>query len=215
MVALRILVGDDHPLFRKGLKDLLDEAFAPAEIIEAESGADMLALAQGRDWDIAIMDITMPGKSGPELLHELKEARPALPVLVMSTHPEDLFAVRMFRAGASGYMTKAAAADKVVEAIKTILSGHKYISHSAAEQLAATVERDSKRLPHELLSDREFQVLCMLASGLNLRQIGEQLCVSANTVSTYRARILEKMNLKTNAELTRYAIQYSLIAPIS
>jgi DNA-binding NarL/FixJ family response regulator len=215
MAILRILVGDDHPLFRKGLKDLLDEAFAPAEVAEAESGADMLALVQQGDWDIAIMDITMPGKSGPELLQGLKEARPTLPVLVMSTHPEDLFSVRMFRAGASGYMTKAAAADKVVEAIRTILSGHKYISHYAAEQLVATVERDSKRLPHELLSDREFQVLCMLASGLNLRQIGEQLCVSANTVSTYRARILEKMNLKSNAELTRYAIQYSLIAPIS
>lgn len=213
MTPLRILVGDDHPLFRKGLRDLLEEAFASVEVCETESGGDMLALAEQREWDIAIMDITMPGRSGPDLLRALKEIRPLLPVLVMSTHAEELFAVRMYRAGASGYMTKAAAGDQVVDAIKTIISGHKYVSPSAAEQLAATVERDSHRLPHELLSDREFQVLCMLASGLNLRQIADQLCVSANTVSTYRARILEKMNVKSNAELTRYAIQYALISP--
>lgn len=215
MTTLRILIGDDHPLFRKGLKELLEESCAPAEIGEAESGLDMLALVKQQDWNVAVMDITMPGKSGLDLLQELKEAKPSLPVLVMSTHPEELFSVRMFRAGASGYITKAAAPDRVVEAIKTILSGHKYISTSAAEQLAAIVERDSSRLPHELLSDREFQVFCMLASGMNLRQIGEQLCVSANTISTYRARILEKMNVKSNAELTRYAIQYSLIAPLA
>ena len=175
----------------------------------------MLALVKQREWDIVIMDISMPGRSGLELLRELKEAKPSLPVLVMSTHSEELFAVRMFRAGASGYITKAAAAERVVEAIRTILSGHKYISASAGEQLAANVERDSSKLPHELLSDREFQVFCMLASGMNLRQIGEQLCVSANTISTYRARILEKMNVKSNADLTRYAIQYSLIAPLA
>ena len=214
-MAIRILIGDDHPLFRKGLKELLDESFSPAEIGEAESGDDMLALVKQRDWDIVIMDISMPGRSGLELLRELREAKPSLPVLVMSTHSEELFAVRMFRAGASGYITKAAAAEQVVEAIRTILSGHKYISPSAGEQLAASVERDSSKLPHELLSDREFQVFCMLASGLNLRQIGDALCVSANTISTYRARILEKMNVKNNADLTRYAIQHSLIAPLA
>jgi DNA-binding NarL/FixJ family response regulator len=173
----------------------------------------MLSLVWQRHWDIAIMDITMPGHTGPELLKELKEARPKLPILVMSTHPEQLFAVRMYRAGARGYLPKDTAAENVVKAIKTILSGHKYITTAGAEELATTLEHDSTRLPHELLSDREFQVFRMLASGLNVKQIAEELCVSPNTISTYRARILDKMNFKTNAGLTQYAIEHGLIGP--
>jgi DNA-binding NarL/FixJ family response regulator len=160
------------------------------------------------------MDISMPGHTGPELLKELKEARPKLPILVMSTHPEQLFAVRMYRAGARGYLPKDTAAENVVEAIKTILSGHKYITPTGAEELAKTLEHDSSRPLHELLSDREFQVFRMLASGISVKHIAEELCVSPNTVSTYRARILEKMNLETNAQLIRYAVEHALIGPL-
>ena len=213
MSPLRILIGDDHPLFRRGLKDLLSESFAPAQIGEAGSGAEMLALVWQKQWDIAIMDITMPGQTGPELLEELKQARPSLPVLVMSTHPEKLFAVRMFRAGARGYLSKDVSAEQVIESIRTILSGHKYITAAAAEELAATLEHDILGQPHETLSDREFQVFRMLAVGMSVKQIAGELCVSSNTISTYRNRILEKMNLRTNAGLVRYAIQHGLIGP--
>jgi two-component system invasion response regulator UvrY len=213
MAPLRILIGDDHPLFRRGLKELLCESFAPIEVGEAESGTEMLSLVRNRPWDIAVMDITMPGHTGPELLKELKQARPSLPILIMSTHPEQIFAVRMFRAGARGYLSKTTAAQDLVGAIKTILAGQKYITASAAQELATTLEHDTTKPPHELLSDREFQVFRMLAAGLSVKQIAEELCVSPNTVSTYRVRILDKMNLKTNAGLTQYAIERGLIGP--
>jgi DNA-binding NarL/FixJ family response regulator len=213
MSPLRILIGDDHPLFRRGVKELLSDSFAPIEVGEAESGTEMLSLVQTHPWDIAVMDITMPGRTGPELLRELKQARPSLPILVMSTHPEEVFAVRMFRAGARGYLSKNSAAEQLLGAIKTVLAGRKYITSAAAQELATTLEHDNTRPSDELLSDREFQVFRMLASGLSVKQIAEELCVSPNTVSTYRLRILEKMNLKTNAGLTQYAIERRLIGP--
>ena len=213
MSPLRILIGDDHPLFRRGVKELLSDSFAPIEVGEAESGIEMLSLAQTDPWDIAVMDITMPGHTGPELLSALKQARPSLPILVMSTHPEKVFAVRMFRAGARGYLSKNSAAEELVGAIKMVLAGRKYITSAAAQELATTLEHDTTRPPDELLSDREFQVFRMLASGISVKQIAEELYVSSNTVSTYRVRILEKLNLKTNAGLTQYAIERGLIGP--
>ena len=209
---LRILIGDDHPLFRRGVRELLTDELAPVEVGEAESGQQILCFVQKRQWDILVMDVTMPGRCGPELLEDLKRARPSLPVLVVSTHPEQQFAVRMFKAGASGYLSKASAATELVEAIKKILTGGKYITGSVGEQLASTIQGGTEKLPHEHLSDREYQVLCMLAAGRTLREIADQLYVSVNTVSTYRSRILEKMNLKNNIELTHYAIRHSLVS---
>jgi DNA-binding NarL/FixJ family response regulator len=209
---LQILIGDDHPLFRRGVRDLLNESLAPVEIGEAESGPEMLTLANQKSWDVAIMDISMPGRCGPELLEDLKKARPGMPVLVMST---DLFAVRAFRVGASGYLTKGSAGEELIEAIKAVLAGRRYINAVVAEHLAATIEKSCSQTPHQHLSDRELQVLCLLASGKSLKDIAAQLCVSANTISTYRARILEKMNMCSNAQLTSYAIQHSLIPPIA
>ena len=210
-MMVRILIGDDHPLFRRGIKDLMTEAFAHVEIGETENGQEMLALAQARPWDMAVMDIMMPGRCGPELLADLKRACPSLPVLILTTHPEEQFAIRMVKAGASGYLTKAAATTELIEAIKVILAGRKYINASVGEQLAATMHEDSSRPPHQKLSDREYLVMCMLASGKSLKEIAGELCVSANTVSTYRTRILGKMRMKTNAELTSYAIRHSLV----
>jgi DNA-binding NarL/FixJ family response regulator len=208
---LRILICDDHPLFRRGVKDLIADAFAPIEVGEAESSQDALILAKEQKWDIAVMDIIMPGRCGPELVEEFKQLRPSLPILVMSNYPEEQYAVRMFRAGASGYLNKARAAHELIEAIKTILAGRKYVNASVGEHFVAVINGTGNKLPHEDLSDREYQVLCMLASGKSLKEIAEGLCVSTNTVSTYRARILEKMNMKNNAELTHYAIRHSLV----
>ncbi|MGH7232135.1 MAG: response regulator [Nitrospiraceae bacterium] len=208
---LRILICDDHPLFRRGVKDLIADAFAPIEVGEAESSQEALILAKERKWDIAVVDIMMPGRSGPELVEELKQLRPSLPILVMSTCAEEHYAVRMFRAGVSGYLNKARAAHELIEAIKKILTGHKYVSAPVGERFACQIGGDNDTLPHEKLSDREHQVLCLLASGKGLKEIADELCVSANTVSTYRSRILDKMNLKNNAELTHYAIRHSLV----
>jgi two-component system invasion response regulator UvrY len=209
---LRILIGDDHPLFRRGVRELLTDELAPVEVGEAESGQEILRFVQKRQWDIVVMDVTMPGRCGPELLEDLKRSWPSLPVLVVSTHPEQQFAVRMFKAGASGYLSKASAATELVEAIKKILTGGKYITGSVGEQLASTIQGGTEKLPHEHLSDREYQVLCMLAAGRTLREIADQLYVSVNTVSTYRSRILEKMHLKNNIELAHYAIRHSLVS---
>jgi two-component system, NarL family, invasion response regulator UvrY len=208
---LSILVADDHPIFRRGVKELLTDSFAPVEVGEAETGQELLAMVQKRGWDIVIMDITMPSGTGPELLQELKHVRPSMPVLILSTHPEEQFAVRMFKAGASGYLTKAAVGTELVEAIKRILAGHKYVNNPAGEQLASTIHQSGEKLPHEHLSDREHQILCMLASGKTLTHIANELCVSVNTISTYRARVLEKMNLTNNVELTHYAIRHNLV----
>lgn len=209
---LRVLIGDDHPLVRLAIKNLISDTFAPVEVGEAGSGAEMVAHVQNHEWDIAIMDITMPGRAGPELLEDLKHTQPSLRVLVVSMHPEDQYAVRMFKAGASGYLTKGAAATELIEAIKTILAGHRYINHIVGDILASTINQDNEKPLHENLSHREYKVMCLLASGSSLKEIAHELCVSPNTVSTYRSRILEKMNMPNNAALIHYAIQHSLIS---
>jgi DNA-binding NarL/FixJ family response regulator len=206
-------VGDDHPVFRRGIRDLLCEHFAPIDIEETASGLDMVLLAQKKWWDLFIMDVSirMAGKSGTELLQDLLRVRPSTPILTISAHSEQVYAVRMIRSGASAYLTKSSPSDVFITAVKTILSGHKYIGPEVAECLATSVQIGSLKPPHELLSNREFQILQMLVMGKPLKAIADELCVSPNTISTYRTRVLDKLQVKSNAELARYAIEHHLI----
>ncbi len=208
---LRILIADDHPLFRQGLADLITREFGAVTIGEAGTAADFFDLVRTQEWDAAVMDVNMPGRAGPEILRDLKRERPRLPVLVLSMYAEDQYAVRMIKAGADGYVTKASASQDVCKALKHLLAGERYISPTVAEHLALVVRAGSEQLPHETLSDREFQVFRLIGSGKTVKEIAEDLALSAATVSTYRARILEKMQMKNNAELIRYAIQQGLV----
>ena len=208
---MHILIVDDHPSFRRGVKEILAEELDSAKIGEAGDAREMLDLLRRKRWDLVIMDISMPGQPGPEALKALKEACPSLPVLVLSMHPEDQYAIRMFKAGADGYLTKASAPSELVSAIKKVMAGGQYVSPALGEKLAVTVKSGLEQALHERLSDREYQVLCMIASGKTVSEIAETIHLSITTISTYRARILEKMSMKNNAELTRYAMQEGLV----
>jgi len=207
---MRILVCDDHPIVRRGLREILEQAGAPVTVGEAASAAEGLALARKQSWDTVVLDITMPGRSGLELLKELKSERPNVPVLVLSVHPAEQYAVRVLRAGASGYLTKESAPEELLTAIRHIVRGGRYISPSVGETLADDLGRPAEQLPHHGLSDREFEIMRLLASGKRVSEIAEQLHLSVKTVSTYRARVLQKLNLRTTAEIMRYAIKYDL-----
>jgi len=207
---MRILVCDDHPIVRRGLREILEQAGAPVTVGEAASAAEGLALARKQSWDTVVLDITMPGRSGLELLKELKSERPNVPVLVLSVHPAEQYAVRVLRAGASGYLTKESAPEELLTAIRHIVRGGRYISPSVGETLADDLGRPAEQLPHHGLSDREFEIMRLLASGKRVSEIAEQLHLSLKTVSTYRARVLQKLNLRTTAEIMRYAIKYDL-----
>jgi DNA-binding NarL/FixJ family response regulator len=208
---LKILIADDHPIVRKGLKQILSEESDMGVVGEAQNSQEVLELVRKQDWDIVILDITMPGRGGIDVLKELKHERPKLPVLMLSVHPEDQYAVRALKAHASGYMTKDSAPEELVKAIRKILRGGKYISSTLAEKLAFDLETETEKPLHETLSDREHQVLLMIASGKTVSKIAEELSLSVKTIDTYRARILEKMKMKTNAELTHYAIKNKLV----
>jgi two-component system invasion response regulator UvrY len=208
---LRVLVVDDHPSFRRGVKEILTEGFGTVKIGEGANADEMLEQVRNKAWDLVVMDISMPGKPGSDALRELKQVCPSLPVLILSMHPEDQYALRMFKAGADGYLTKASAPEELVRAIKKVLTGGQYVSPSLGEKLALTVKGGLDRMPHERLSDREYQVLCLIASGKTVSEIADTVHLSVTTISTYRARILEKMNMKNNAELTRYAVQQALV----
>lgn len=207
----RILLADDHTLFREGLKQILAGQSGIEVAGEAGNGADTLRLAREQHFDLIVLDISMPDRSGWEILQDLRGERNAPAVLVLSMHPEDQYAVRMLRAGAAGYITKESAADELIAAIRRVAAGGRYISPAVAEQLAAAAARDLTLEPHELLSNREFQVMEQLVAGCSLRDIAEGLCLSEKTVTTYRARILEKLGLKNNVELARYAIEHKLL----
>ena len=207
---MRILVCDDHPIVRRGLREILEQAGAPVTVGEAASAAEGLALARKQSWDTVVLDITMPGRSGLELLKELKSERPNVPVLVLSVHPAEQYAVRVLRAGASGYLTKESAPEELLTAIRHIVRGGRYISPSVGETLADDLGRPAEQLPHHGLSDREFEIMRLLASGKRVSEIAEQLHLSLKTVSTYRARVLRKLNLRTTAEIMRYAIKHDL-----
>lgn len=209
---LKLLIADDFPLFRRGVKELLTDGLGAVTVGECGNAHDLLELVRHKKWDGVILDITMPGSTGTETLKQLKAEYPKLPVLVLSMHPEDQYAVRMFKAGADGYLTKASAPEELVKAMKKVLSGGQYVSPSLAEMLAVTLKASTGGIPHERLSDREYAVMCLIASGKTVSEIAETMHLGVTTISTYRARILEKMNLKNNAELTRYALKRGLVS---
>ena len=208
---LRILIADDHPVFRRGLKQIIEEASDLIVAGEAANGAEALRKARTGDYDVVLLDITMPVKNGVDVLSQLKHDRPALPVLMLSMHPEEQYAVRALRAGASGYLTKESAPEELVAAIRKVSAGGKYVSASLAEHLASIVQSAGESLPHETLSRREYQVMCLIAAGKTVSEVARELSLSVKTVSTYRARILEKLQMKNNAELMRYATQNQLV----
>ncbi len=195
---------------RHGLKQILTDAFKGAAYGEARNAQEALDLVWKQKWDVVVLDITMPGRSGLDVLREIKKSKPRLPVLVLSMHPENQFAVRVLKSGASGYMTKESAPEELVGAVKKVLAGGRYVSTSLAENLAASLSVNQKS-PQEKLSDREFQVLRLIASGKMVTDIARELSLSVKTISTYRSRILEKMGMKNNAELMHYAIQHRLV----
>jgi DNA-binding NarL/FixJ family response regulator len=211
---MRILLADDHTVVRRGLKQILAEELQRAVFGEARNAQETLDLVRNEPWDIVVLDITMPGRSGLEVMRGIKKLRPKLPVLVLSIHPENQFAVRVLKLGAAGYMTKESAAEELVGAVKKVLAGTRYVSASLAETLAMNLSSDTVKPPQELLSDREFQVLRLIASGRVVSQIARELVLSVKTISTYRARILEKMGLRNNAELMHYAMQHQLVEMI-
>ncbi|HEY3854026.1 MAG TPA: response regulator transcription factor [Verrucomicrobiae bacterium] len=207
---MNILLADDHAVVRHGLKQILTDAFKRANYGEARNAQEALDLVWKHPWDVVVLDITMPGRNGLEVLREIRRSKPNLPVLVLSMHPENQFAVRVLKSGASGYMTKESAPEELVGAVKKVLAGGRYVSLSLAENLAASLSITQKS-PQEKLSDREFQVLRLIASGKMMSDIARELSLSVKTISTYRARILEKMGMKNNAELMHYAIQNRLV----
>ena len=210
-MSTRILIADDHAVVRRGLKQILADEFTKADFGEASNAREALDRIRKEKWDTVVLDITMPGLGGLEALKEIKEARPKLPVLVLSMHLEDQFAVRVLKSGASGYMTKESAPEELVGAVKKVLAGGRYVSPALAEKMASYLAIDTPNPPHERLSDREFVVLRMIASGKTVSRIAVELSLSVKTVSTYRTRILEKMGMMSNAELTHYAIKNQLV----
>jgi DNA-binding NarL/FixJ family response regulator len=208
---IRVLIADDHAILRRGLKEILVRELEAVICGEAEDAQQVLAQVQNHEWDLVILDITMPGRSGLDALKDMKALRPKLPVLVLSMHPEDQYGKRILRAGASGYMNKESAPEELIKAIRKVLAGGLYVSPFLAEKLAFDLSENAGKPIHEILSDREFEVLRMIASGKTVSQIAEELHLSVATVSTYRARILEKMNMTTTAELMHYALRNQLV----
>jgi DNA-binding NarL/FixJ family response regulator len=207
---IRVLFSEDHAIVREGLKQILADTKDIIVTGEAADGDETIAKIKTDDFDIIVMDISMPGKSGLDVLPEIKKIKPKLPVLILSMYPEDVYAVRSFRSGASGYLSKESAPTELITAIRKVSSGGKYVSSGMAEKLLLSIGDDSGKPLHERLSEREYQILCMISSGKTGKEIATELNLSAKTVSTYRTRILEKMDLKNNAELTHYAIQNGL-----
>jgi len=208
---MRILIADDHAVVRHGLKQILADAFKRAVFGEAANSQEALERVWKEPWDVVILDLTMPGRSGLEVLKEIKRARPKLPVLILSMHPEDQFAVRLLKAGASGYMTKESAPEELVGAVNKAVAGGRYVSVPLAEKLASLIVRDVQAAPHESLSDREFLILRLIASGKPVGVIARELSLSVKTIRTYRARLLEKMCMSNNSELVHYAFQNHLV----
>jgi len=207
---IRILIADDHAILRRGLKEILVRELADVVSGEAENAQQVLTQVRSRAWDLVILDVTMPGRSGLDVLRDVKREYPKLPVLVLSMHPEDQYGKRVFKAGASGYMNKESAPEELLKAIRLVLAGGRYVSPSLAEKLASDLSGDGEQHLHERLSDREIEVLRMIGAGKTISQIADELGLSVTTVSTYRARLLEKMGLTTNAELMRYALNNRL-----
>lgn len=207
---MNVVIADDHPLVRQGLKQLLAAEPDMRVVGEAKNAGETLELVRDVEWDVLILDYSMPGGNGLVVLKEIKRAYPRRPVLVLSMHPEDAIAIAVLRAGAAGYINKESASEELTVAIRKAVGGGKYVSASLAEMLAVGLEDGSPARPHESLSDREYRVMWMIASGMSITNIAEELVLSPNTVSTYRIRILKKLKLETNADLVRYAIKHRL-----
>jgi len=208
---IRILIADDHIIVRRGLKQILLEEFPFAFIEEVGDAEELIKKVMNEEWSVVISDLSMPGRSGLESLQQIKQNHPKLPVLILSIHSEEHYAIRVLKAGASGYLNKDLAPEELVKAVNCVLAGKRYITASIAEKLASSLDLSSEKVPHEFLSDREFEVLKLIAAGKSVSDIAEQFSLSVTTVSTYRARIMAKMNLKTNADLTLYAIEHDLL----
>jgi two-component system invasion response regulator UvrY len=208
---MRVLIADDHAVFRRGLRETIGEAFPKVTFGEAKTAQETVECVRRQDWEIVILDISMPGKSGLDILEDLRRLRPKLPVLFLSMHPEEQYARRALKSGAVGYLTKDSIPEELKEAVRRILTGGRYVSATLAERLAFDLRKGADTPLHELLSAREFQVLRMIASGKTVKEIANDIALSVKTVSTYRARILQKTGMKTTAELIRYALQTQLV----
>jgi DNA-binding NarL/FixJ family response regulator len=208
---VRILIADDHAVVRRGVRDLLGEEFSAAVFGDAKTAQEALDQTWKQPWDLILLDISMPGRSGLDVLRDLKAAQPRTPILVQSMHAEGQFAIRVLKAGAAGYITKDSLPEELIRAVKKVLGGGRYVSVSLAEQLAGFITTEGGRPAHEQLSDREFQVLQMLAAGRSVKEIGAELSLSIKTISTYRTRLLEKLELRSNAEVAIYAEREGLL----
>lgn len=208
---IRILIADDHGIFREGLKQVIAGTANMTVSDEAADSLEVLVKIRDHDYDLVILDISLPGRSGLDLLTEIKALRPKLPILILSMHPEEQYAMRALKSGASGYLTKGSSSQELVEALQKIAMGKKYVSAAMAEVLASRLASDTGGPPHERLSDREFQVMRMIATGATPKKIADELMVGIKTINTYRVRILQKMDMKCNADLTRYAIEHRLM----
>jgi len=211
---IRVLVADDHPVVRIGLREILTQQRDIAVLGEAGTGAEVCKLVAQKAWDVIVLDVTLPDRSGLDVLKEIKRERPKLPILILSAYPEEEYAVRALRAGAAGYVTKKASPEELVRAVRRLAQGLRYMSPAAAEELIGALGNGLDQAPHERLSDREYQVLCLLGSGKSVGQIAQELERSVKTISTYRARILEKMEMQSNAQLVHYVLQRRLAEPV-
>ncbi len=208
---IKVLIADDHTLVRKGLKQILLDTEDIERVEEAKDGKETINKVSKKKYDLVLLDISLPGRSGIDVLKQLKCIKPKLPVLILSMHPEEQYAVRSLRAGAAGYLTKESAPDELLNAIKKVAKGEKYITPSLAEKLADDIGSDVGKPLHEILSDREYQVMCMIASGKTVKEVAENLNLSVKTISTHRSRILRKMRMDNNAQITHYAIKHGLV----
>jgi len=208
---IKVLIVDDHAIVRKGLRQVVTESPGIVVAGEAAGGQEALDLARKQDFDVAVVDITMPGRGGLEILKDLRNENPSLKVMMLSMHSEEQYAIRSFRDGASAYLTKESAPDELVQAIRTVAGGKRYITQSVADRLAVYVETETETPPHERLSDRELQVLLLLGAGKSVRDISRELSLSIKTIGTYRSRVLQKMGMEKNAQIIRYAIQHRLV----
>jgi DNA-binding NarL/FixJ family response regulator len=207
----RLLIVDDHPLVRRGIVEVLAEAFPGGIIGEASDGAQALQAVYDGAWDLVVLDLSLPGRTGLDVLKEIRGARPRLPILILSTYPERQFATRALRAGASGYLNKGSPPEVLLSAVRKVRAGGKFVSASLGESLAADLDRDFSKPLHEGLSDREYDVMLRIASGKTVSEIAEEIHLSVKTISTYRARTLEKMGMKNNADLTQYGMREKLV----
>jgi two-component system, NarL family, invasion response regulator UvrY len=208
---VKILVIDDHEIVRRGVKQILEENFLLVQVGEADSGQKGIAAVRQEPWDLAIVDISLPDQSGLELLCELHSAAPRLPLMVLSLHPEEQYAVRAFRAGAMAYLTKQTAPEELARAVKQVLTGRRYVTASLGERMAGSLSKNPSGPVHHTLSERELEVLILLAQGQSVKNVAQSLALSIKTVSTYRARLLDKLQLTTTAELIRYALDHHLV----